>query len=59
MDMPVTPPSMNRLDIKKPFNPSPAERIPSIIRVVCSRYLRKLFIKFYDAFGRKQESTSS
>src|SRR5512140_51909 len=32
MDTPVTPPSMNRLDMRKPFSPMPAAMTPRKIR---------------------------
>src|SRR6266850_178655 len=33
IEMPVTPPSMKWLDIKKPFRPKPAENMPMTIRI--------------------------
>jgi len=33
IDIPVTPPSINRVESKKPFMPIPAETIPKKIRM--------------------------
>jgi hypothetical protein len=44
MEMPVTPPSMKRLDNRNPFNPRLAERMPRIIRTKFIDDLRTLFI---------------
>jgi hypothetical protein len=33
-DIPVTPPSINELGRRNPFRPNPAEKTPSVIRVI-------------------------
>jgi hypothetical protein len=33
METPVTPPSMKRLDSKKPLSPMPAEKMPRMMRI--------------------------
>ena len=41
IDIPVTPPSIKWLESKKPFNPMPADRIPSVIN---NKFLKWAFI---------------